>query len=67
MNVIEQILAVFKTIAGWIPEAITDLIPVFWNAESGLTFMGTLAVASLAISVVFLIMGIIQRFLHFRG
>ena len=67
MSVIDSILEVFMVIAEWIPTAITSLVPIFWNAEAGLTFMGVLAVAALAISVVFLIMGIIQRFLHFRG
>ena len=67
MSVLEAILAVFMDIAEWVPTAITSLVPVFWNAESGLTFMGVLAVSGLAISVVFLIMGVIQRFLHFRG
>lgn len=67
MSVLESILEVFMVIAEWIPTAITSLVPVFWNAETGLTFMGVLAVSALAISVIFLIMGIIQRFLHFRG
>lgn len=67
MTVLESILEVFMVIAEWIPTAITSLVPVFWNTETGLTFMGVLAVAGLAVSVVFLIMGIIQRFLHFRG
>lgn len=67
MSVLESILAVFMEVGEWIPTAITALVPVFWNAQTGLTFMGVLAVSSLAISVIFLIMGIIQRFLHFRG
>lgn len=67
MNIIEAITDVFSSIAGWIPDAISSLTPVFWLPETGLTFMGTLAVAGLAVSIVFLMMGIIQRFLHFGG
>lgn len=67
LSVVGSILEVFTEIAEWLPTAITSLIPIFWNAESGLTFMGVLACAALAVSIVFLVMGIIQRFLHFRG
>lgn len=70
-TVLSAILAVFTEIGEWIPTAITNMIPIFWTAgESGggtLTFMGVLAVAGLAFSVVFLVIGIIQRFLHFAG
>lgn len=66
MGVLEAILAVFTGIGEWIGDAVTALIPMFY-AESGLTFLGVLAVAGLAFSVVFLIIGVIQNFLHFRG
>jgi hypothetical protein len=36
-------------------------------AEGALTFLGVLAVAGLAVSVVFLLMGVVSNFLHFRG
>lgn len=68
MGVLEKILEVFTGIGTWIGEAVTDLIPMFWNtADSTLTFLGVLAVAGLSFSVVFLIIGLIQNFLHFRG
>ena len=66
-SVLDAILAVFMAIGEWISEAVTALIPMFYVAETGLTFLGVLAVAGLAFSVVFLILGIIQNFLHFRG
>lgn len=67
MSVIDSILEVFMMIAEWIPTAITSLVPIFWNAESGLTWMGTLSVVALAISFTFLLIGLLQRFLHFKG
>ena len=67
MNVLESILDVFDAIGEWISSAVTDLLPMFYTAESGLTLIGVLAVAGLAFSVVFLIIGIIQNFMHFRG
>lgn len=66
-SILTAILAVFSMIGDWITGAVTDLMPMFYTAETGLTFMGVLAVAGLAFSVVFLILGILQRFLHFRG
>lgn len=65
-TIITAVTAVFTAIGEWIVSAITMLQPIFWTNE-GLTFMGVLAVCGLAFSVVFLIIGIIQRFLHFRG
>lgn len=65
-SVLDAILAVFMSIAEWIGEAVQAVVPMFW-AEGSLTFLGVLAVAGLAFSVVFLLIGIIQRFLHFGG
>lgn len=67
MNVLDSILDVFTAVGQWITEAVNNIIPMFYGTETGLTFMGVLAVAGLAFSVVFLILGIIQNFLHFRG
>ena len=67
MSVLEAILAVFLSVGEWISGAVTALIPMFWVAETGLTFLGVLAVAGLAISITFLLIGLIQNFLHFRG
>lgn len=70
-SVLTAILAVFSAIGEWIPEAVDAMIPIFWTAGAEgagqLTFMGVLAVAGLAFSVIFLIIGLIQRFLHFAG
>lgn len=65
-GVLTSILDVFDAVSTWIGEAVTAVIPMFYG-ESGLTFLGVLAVAGLAFSVIFLVIGIIQNFLHFRG
>ena len=67
MNILDAILNVFSSVGSWITESVTALMPMFYSAESGLTFIGVLGVAGLAFSVVFLIIGVIQNFLHFRG
>ena len=66
MPVISEILDVFSVIGDWIVQAVQGFVPMFYN-EGALTFLGTLAVCGLAFSVVFLLIGIIQRFLHFGG
>lgn len=65
-SVLTSILAVFTAVGDWIVGAVTALIPMFYH-EGALTFLGVLAVAGLAFSVVFLLIGIIQKFLHFAG
>lgn len=67
LSIIGQMTGVFSKIADWIAESVTAITPMFYTAEGGLTFLGTLGVVGLAFSVVFLIMGIIQNFLHLRG
>lgn len=67
MTIVNAILDVFDGIGTWITGAINDLMPMFYVADTGLTFLGVLAVCGLAFSVVFLLIGIIQRFLHFGG
>ena len=71
MGILAAIFAVFNDVGDWIIGSLNDLMSIFWVAgESGagqLTFLGVLAVAGLAFSVIFLIIGIIHRFMHFRG
>ena len=67
MTIINSILEVFEALGTWLTETIPTLMSMFYVAESGLTFLGALAVAGLGISVIFLLIGIVQNFLHFRG
>lgn len=67
MNVLDSVLDVFDAIGTWIGDAFSALVPVFYDAQTGLTFMGVLAVAGLAVSITLLLLNIIQNFLHFRG
>ncbi len=66
-TVIDAITGVFTSIISWIVTALNSIIPIFYNAETGLTFFGYLSIAGLAISIFFLLMGVVQNFIHFRG
>ena len=65
-TVLDSVLEVFSVVGTWISESVTDLVPMFY-ADGALTFLGVLGVAGLAISVIFMMLGVIQNFLHFRG
>lgn len=67
MEVITAITGIWTKIITWLTSAITAVIPIFYDDSSGLTFMGVLAVCGLGFSVIFLVIGLIQNFLHFRG
>ena len=66
-NVLSAILEIFLAVGEWISSAVSSLTPMFWSAETGLTFLGVLSVAGLAFSIAFLIINLIQGFLQFRG
>lgn len=66
-NIIGALTAVFDAIFTWLVSAIQAVIPVFWVAGTGLTFIGVLALVALGISIFFLILGLIQNFLHLRS
>lgn len=67
ITVVSQVTNVFTEIANWIAKTLPSIVGVFYDAEKGLTFLGVLAVVGVAVSVFFLLMGLIQNFLHLRG
>ena len=64
---VTDIFEVFTEIGNWIVGALPKFFSLFYVADTGLTMLGSLAVVGLGISIVFLLIGIIQRFLKFRG
>lgn len=64
---IGHITTVWTEIMEWVTTSISSVQDVFYTAESGLTFLGTLAVVGVAIGIAFLIIGVIQNFLKLRG
>ena len=67
MSIVESITGVFSEIGTWITGQLTSVSTLFYVPETGLTFLGVLAVCGLGFSVVFLLINVIQGFLHFRG
>ena len=71
LSLLDAILTVFDELSTWIQDSLLTLSALFWNSAAdgtgGLTFFGILAVVGLGISVIFLLLRVIQNFLHFRG
>lgn len=66
-GVVDQILEVFGAIGDWFVTMITSMLPIFYAAETGLTILGVLACCGLAVGVIFLVIGFVQKFFHWRG
>lgn len=67
-TLLTAIFAVFTAVGEWIMEQLAALPSIFWNtSDNSLTFLGVLAIVSLGISIIFLMIRVIQNFLHFRG
>lgn len=65
-GVLDAVLQVFTAVGEWMSGAIPTFYTLFYGAD-GLTFLGVMSVASLAFAVIFLCIGIIQKFLAFRA
>lgn len=65
MELVNAVTEVFTAMSTWLVSAIEATLPVFYNAEDGLTIIGLLCVISVSIGIFFLIFGLIQRFMGF--
>lgn len=60
------VLSVFTGVANFLSGAVQNISTMFWTAESGMTVLGYLAVASLALAVILLIFYLIAGWLKFH-
>ena len=63
---IGAITETWTAVMTWITTALSSVQTVFY-AENELTFLGVLAVISVAIGIAFLVIGVVQNFLKLRG
>lgn len=63
---IGTITTVWTEVMTWITSSLASVQEVFYQ-ENALTFLGVQAVISVAIGIAFLLIGVIQNFLHLRG
>lgn len=62
-DIMTDTLEVFTGIGEWLSATIPTFMTMFYN-DGGLTYLGVLAIIGLGFSVIFLCIGIIQRFLR---
>lgn len=67
-NVLESIFAALKvgveSFGGVLASAFQTIASVFWDPTTGLTFIGTLMLITLAISVVLWVFNFVQKMIH---
>lgn len=66
MTLIGSIVEVWEQLMTAVMGLITDAQALFYSAEGGLTFIGTLSTVAIAIGVILLIVNIVRSFLHLR-
>lgn len=67
ISIVGSVTEVWGNITRWIMETLGEVDVIFYNPESGLTFLGTVAIMSVAIGIGFLIIGVVQNFLKLRS
>lgn len=63
---VDSILAVFTGVGSWLSSTVGDMTTMFWTAESGLSVLGVLAVASLAVAFVVLLIYLLAGWIKFK-
>lgn len=66
------IFEVFSAVGTWLVSMLNTIVGLFYTAGANgaagsLTFFGEISLIALGISVIFLIIRVVQNFLHFRG
>lgn len=66
-----DLLSVFSIIGNRIISLLNQMVSLFWtvspNGTGSLTFLGIVSLVSLGLSVVFLLIKVVSRFMHFAG
>lgn len=60
------IFSVFSGVASWLAGAVNNMVTMFWTAEGGLSVLGVLAVASLAIAFIVLLTYLLAGWMKFK-
>ena len=63
----DSVFAVFAGIGAWLVSELGNVTSLFYQADSGLTLLGVLAVCGLGLAVVFLLISWVRNLLQFRS
>lgn len=65
-GLIGAILTVWQEAVEWFVETIPTLEGLFYSQTEGLTYIGTVSVIALGISIFFLMFGILRKFIRLK-
>ncbi|MBQ8302019.1 MAG: hypothetical protein IJX97_00530 [Clostridia bacterium] len=65
-TVVSSILEVFSALVAWFTETIGDVGAIFYVAETGLTFVGTITIIGVAIAVTLMVIAMIRSLLRLQ-
>ncbi len=65
MSILKCITDVWTEMMTWFAGAFENLVPIFYNAETGLTLIGVLSIAGMSVAVCFLFLNLIKGWLRF--
>lgn len=63
-NVVSAFTSVFSAIGDWFVTTFGNITDLFYSSENGLTFVGTLAILGVGISVILLIINTVRSWLQ---
>lgn len=66
MSIGEQLTGVFTDMSEWITTSLGSFTSIFYNAESGLTFLGWMSLAALGMAVALLLFNIVRSIIRFH-
>lgn len=65
-TIVEYVFSVFTAISDWLVETIQSFVPVFYSTETGMTFLGVMALCGLGVGIILLLFNIVKSFVQFR-
>lgn len=65
-SIVSSIFAVFTEILNWFTTTLGTVGDIFYTAEKGLTFIGTLSVIGLGVGVVLLVVNMLKSLIRLR-
>lgn len=66
-SVTSSILSVFSALVTWFVETLGDVTALFYVAETGLTFIGTITVIGVGIAVTLMVIAMIRSLLRLKN
>lgn len=67
MNVTTAITGVFTSVLEFVADSLQTVSGIFWDAETGLTFIGSACLVGLGIAVITMLVAMVRSLIKGRG